>query len=41
MLKVVEERHFKLALGSVKPRISAELFTVYDRFQAANASKKV
>ena len=41
MLQVVGERHFKLALGSVTPRISAELFTVYDRFQASNASKKV
>jgi SpoVK/Ycf46/Vps4 family AAA+-type ATPase len=39
--QVVEERHFKLSLVSVKPRISAELFTVYERFQAANASKKV
>jgi len=39
--QVVGERHFKLALGSVTPRISAELFTVYDRFQASNASKKV
>merc|ERR1719225_1255034 len=28
--QVVGERHFKLALGSVTPRISAELFTVYD-----------
>jgi len=39
--QVVEERHLKLALVSVKPRISAELFTVYERFQASNASKKV
>merc|ERR1719320_2058298 len=39
--QVVEGRHFKLSLQSVKPRISKELFTVYERFQASNASKKV
>jgi len=39
--QVVEGMHFKLSLQSIKPRISKELFTVYERFQASNASKKV
>merc|ERR1712203_1329208 len=40
-IQVVEGRHFKLSLQSVKPRISKELFTVFERFRASNASKKV
>ena len=39
--EVVEERHFLAALDSVKPRISSDLFRIYERFQAANQSKKV
>ena len=39
--EVVEQRHFEVALASVKPRITAELFDVYERFQADNTSKKV
>lgn len=38
---VVEERHFLAALDSVKPRISSDLFRIYERFQTANQSKKV
>ena len=39
--ELVEMRHFEVALASVKPRITAELFDVYEQFQADNTSKKV
>jgi len=37
----VTETHFERALAVTKPRISAELFTVYEKFQAAHSSKTV
>merc|ERR1712025_1333859 len=37
----VSEIHFERALAVSKPRISAELFTVYDKFQATHSSKTV
>jgi len=37
----VSDTHFETALAACKPRISAELFTVYDKFQAAHSSKTV
>ena len=39
--EVVEDRHFEAALASVTPRITPELFEVYERFQKDNTSKKV
>eukprot|EP00090_Calanus_glacialis_P026694 TRINITY_DN41968_c0_g1_i1.p1 TRINITY_DN41968_c0_g1~~TRINITY_DN41968_c0_g1_i1.p1 ORF type:complete len:827 (-),score=300.90 TRINITY_DN41968_c0_g1_i1:33-2513(-) len=38
---VVTETHFETALSNLKPRISAELFSVYDKFQADHCSKTV
>jgi len=37
----VTETHFETALSNLKPRISAELFSVYDKFQADHSSKTV
>merc|ERR1712183_661261 len=37
----VTETHFERALAVSKPRISAELFTVHNKFQAAHSSKTV
>jgi AAA family ATPase len=39
--EAVQDRHFQAALAALKPRITAELFDVYERFQADNTSKKV
>eukprot|EP00092_Neocalanus_flemingeri_P019952 GFUD01021611.1.p1 GENE.GFUD01021611.1~~GFUD01021611.1.p1 ORF type:complete len:834 (-),score=379.80 GFUD01021611.1:19-2520(-) len=39
--KKVTEEHFETALKNLKPRISAELFSVYDKFQADHSSKTV
>jgi len=37
----VTDKHFEIALNNVKPRISLDLFKVYEKFQADQSSKKV
>jgi len=37
----VTDKHFDIALDNLKPRISAELFKVYEKFQSDHSSKTV
>ena len=37
----VNQTHFEVALNNLKPRISSELFKIYDKFQSDNQNKSV
>ena len=37
----VNQMHFEVALNNLKPRISSELFKIYDKFQSDNQNKSV
>ena len=37
----VHQKHFEIALSNLKPRISKDLFAIYDKFQSEQRNKSV